>query len=218
MGSFIGSFGGGIETKYFGRKITMQTANVITLCGFLVTRFGYNIVMLYIGRLLIGYANGLLQQSAPVYTSEINQPKLRKFTGTFFALSFTTGFALFYTIGAFCYWRDALSYVSIWPVINFGLLFACPKSPTWLMNKGRNTEAISTIKEIRNDERVAKLELERMENNMEEQRKRCEERKSSSYLRDQLNIISQGTFIRPFLVLLLSRDYKLLVSILSHKL
>ena len=201
VGTFIGSFGGGLETKYFGRKITMQTANLVTLCGFIVTRFGYNIVLLYIGRFLIGYANGLFQQSAPLYTGEINQPTFRKFTGTFFALSFTAGFALFYTIGAFCYWRDALTYVCIWPAINFLLLFACPKSPTWLMNKGRKVEAVSTIRNLRNNEKVAKFEIDRMEKNMEEQLTGCAENNDTSYLRDQLNIVLRGTFLRPFLVL-----------------
>ena len=90
LGSFVGTLGGGIQTQYLGRKITMRTANVVILCGFLFTYFGYSITMLYIGRLLIGYSNGLWTQSAPVYTGEISQPKLRKFTGSFFAMSFVS--------------------------------------------------------------------------------------------------------------------------------
>ena len=157
--------------------------------------------MLYTGRFLIGYSNGLWCQSGPVYTGEINQPKIRKFTGSFFTLSFTIGFALTYTLGSFCYWRDALISVSVWPVINFLLLFACPESPTWLMNKGRISDAKNTIKKIRNDDRVSQHEIDRMEENIQEQLTQRTNNKRSSYLQEQVDIITRGTFIRPFLVL-----------------
>ena len=147
----------------------MQTANFVVLCGFIVSRFGYNVSLLYLGRLLIGFSNGLWQQATPVYTGEINQAKMRKVTGTFFTVSFTFGFALIYTLGAFCYWRNALNYVAIWPVLNFILLFFCPESPTWLANKGRSEDARRMIGKIRMNDKVAELEISRMEKNIEAQ-------------------------------------------------
>lgn len=201
VGTFIGGFGGGFQNQYLGRKKTMLTANLIVLCGFLITRFAYTVPMLYAGRFLIGYTNGLWTQSAPIYTGEVNQPRLRKFTGSLFMVSFTVGYALVYMIGAVCYWRDAVTVVSVWPAINFLLLFACPESPTWLMNKGRKTDAIRTVKLIRNNEHVSQIEIDRMERNMQAQQMQKREDKSASYVREQLNIMRRGTFIRPFLVL-----------------
>ena len=87
VGSFFGSLVAGVQIRYCGRKFTMQTANIVILCGFLASRFGYNVSLLYIGRVLIGYSNGLWQQCAPVYTGEINQAKIRKITGSFFVVS-----------------------------------------------------------------------------------------------------------------------------------
>ena len=201
VGSFFGSLVAGVQIRYCGRKFTMQTANIVILCGFLASRFGYNVSLLYIGRVLIGYSNGLWQQCAPVYTGEINQAKIRKITGSFFVVSFTFGFALIYTLGSFCYWRDALNYIAIWPILNFIFLFACPESPTWLVNKGRSQEAKCMIEKIRMNDRVAKLEIARMEKNKKAQELRCQEDKDRSYIANTLNVIGRGTFIRPFLVL-----------------
>ena len=201
VGTFVGTFGGGLQTKYFGRKMTLQTANVVILVGLLVTRFGYSMPMLYAGRLLIGYSNGIWTQCAPVYTAEISQAQLRKFTGSLFSVSFTMGFALAYVLGVSLYWRDALNGVVIWPVINFVLLFACPESPTWLMNKGRKSEAIKIIERMRNNDDVSKSELARLEQNMQHQLGGNVDKKNTSSCQETLSIITRGTFVRPFLVM-----------------
>ena len=179
----------------------MLTANVIALCSFILTRFALNIPMLYIGRLLIGYTNGIWTSAAPLYTGEINQPKLRKFTGALFNLSFNVGYTLLYIIGAVCDWRDVVVIVSIWPCINFLLLFFCPESPTWLILRERKMDAIQTLKKIRGNDKVAELEILRMEMNIQAQRLHKVDHSGSSSVREKLNVVMRGTFMRPFLVL-----------------
>ena len=101
IGSFIGSFGGGLTCEYFGRKKAMMIENLIVTCGYLCIWLSNGIPLLFFGRFLTGYANGSNKPSILPYTSEICQPRLRKFTGTLFVTSYTSGYAIMYILGSF---------------------------------------------------------------------------------------------------------------------
>jgi hypothetical protein len=77
----------------------------------------------------------------------------------------------------------------------------CPESPTWHILKRRKDIAFNVLTALRGDKEVAKMEIARIEKNVEDQKIIQGQRHKSSYIKEQLNIISKGTFIRPCVVL-----------------
>ena len=172
----------------------------VAFAGFLFLRFANDIPMFYIGSFLGGYTNGLNSAVMPTYVGEINQPKIRRFTGSFLVLAFTIGFAFTKLIGLFVSWRGTLSIIMALPCIGFLLFFICPETPTWYMLKGRNEMATATIITLRGDPEVANKEISRIKSNQEKQKNIDSSTSQSSYVKSQLKIITKGTFIRPCMV------------------
>ena len=182
----------------------MMIENVIVSVGFLCIWLATGIPLLFIGRFLTGYANGSNKSSIIPYTSEICQPKLRKFTGTLFVVCYTSGYALMYILGVFLHWRQISIILAIWPLVSLALLFLCPESPSWLLIKGRKQDAHNALFRIRGDKHVVEREILRMQNNIKMQHASTGQTKSSSQSSTfGISRFNKGTFIRPFLVLVI---------------
>ena len=191
----------GLLCSYFGRKKTMILANLLSLSGFLFLRFSVNVAMLYISRIIAGFSFGLCFANIPPYTGEISQPRIRKFTGSFMPTFYNIGFVITFGLSTFLKWRTILSIVLCSPCVNIILLFFCPESPTWFMNQGKKESAIAYMKALRGDSEIALKEIKRIENNLEKQREKAITTHSSSFVRKKWEILSKGTFIRPFIVI-----------------
>ena len=150
----------------------------------------------------MGYAAGSDQIASSSYTGEICHPNTRKFTGTFGALFYTLGYAIMYLLGVFFHWRETLSIIMIWPLVCVIGLYFCPDSPTWLLIKGRTNEATNSMRYLRGTKQDAEIEIKKLENNMEEQRAHLESLEDKSYLKTCYILLKQGTFLRPFLIIL----------------
>ena len=198
IGSTVGTLFCGIKSGYLGRKKTVLIAHAVALIGALCIVFANNVALFYTGNFLSGYTNGVFCGLLPIYTSEINQPKIRKFTGTFLNNTFLLGFSLTYLVGWLSAWKVAAYIQTVWPCVIFIFLLVCPESPTWLIANGKRDLAAKTLIELRGNTDVAMEELERIEDNLEKQK--VAEKVHSSYARDQLKLVTKGIFIRPCLV------------------
>jgi MFS family permease len=183
-----------------GRKKTVLITQAVAFLGALCIVFAKTVTLFCIGNFLAGYTNSVFMGVAPIYTSEINQPKIRKFTGSFLANSFFLGLALTYLVGWLSTWKVAAYIQTIWPCIIFVFLLFCPESPTWLIVNGRHDLARETLIQLRGDEEVAMKELSRIKDNLEKQKLGTTENIQSTYARDQLKLVTKGTFVRPCLV------------------
>ena len=186
-----------------GRKYSMMVDCAITLAGLISIRLANSFVLLFVGRLLTGYSDGSNKTSILPYTSEISQPQIRKFTGSLFNLFYSCGFAFMFMLGALFDWRTVVSITTVWPCLIFILLAFCPKSPTWLLINGRETDAYNAMKKLRGDESIVKIELLRVRQNLEKQegQNRSEGQNASLYKRIK-RLLFRGTFLRPFLVII----------------
>lgn len=61
----------------FGRKFTIQTGAMICLIGATLQAAAQNLAMILVGRILAGWAVGLLSMSVPVYQAEFAHPQSR---------------------------------------------------------------------------------------------------------------------------------------------
>lgn len=61
----------------FGRKATIQLGALICLVGATLQAAAQNLPMIFIGRILAGWAVGLISMSVPVYQAECAHPRSR---------------------------------------------------------------------------------------------------------------------------------------------
>jgi MFS family permease len=76
-GAVFGSLMGGFTMDRFGRKMTIQMGALICMVGAILQAASVNLGMMLAGRIMAGWAVGLLSMSVPVYQSECAHPKIR---------------------------------------------------------------------------------------------------------------------------------------------
>uniref|UniRef100_A0A6N2KS34 Major facilitator superfamily (MFS) profile domain-containing protein n=1 Tax=Salix viminalis TaxID=40686 RepID=A0A6N2KS34_SALVM len=91
LAALVSSIGASIATRTYGRRPTMMASGVLFAAGAIVNGFAKNVVMLIVGRLLLGFGIGCANQSVPIYLSEVAPYKFRG--------AFNMMFQLFITIG-----------------------------------------------------------------------------------------------------------------------
>ena len=170
IGGTLGTLLCGMKSYHLGRKKTVLITQLVSITGALCILFSKDVAIFYLGNFLLGYTNGVFLGIAPIYTGEINQPSVRKFTGSFLSLTFLLGYAITYLVGSITTWRIAASIQLGWPCVAFLLLLACPESPTWLLLEGKKELAFETLLNLRGDALVAVKEMERIEKNLEHQK------------------------------------------------
>lgn len=77
LAAVIGSLQGGLTMDRFGRKATIQLGALICLVGAALQAAAQNLSMILVGRILAGWAVGLLSMSVPVYQAEFAHPTSR---------------------------------------------------------------------------------------------------------------------------------------------
>ena len=63
----------------FGRKFTIQMGAFICMIGAILQSSARNLAMILVGRILAGWAVGLMSMSVPVYQAEVANPRSRGF-------------------------------------------------------------------------------------------------------------------------------------------
>jgi MFS family permease len=76
-GAVFGSLMGGTTMDRFGRRWTILIGALINLLGACLQTGAQNLAMILVGRILAGWAVGVLSMSVPIYQSECAHPKTR---------------------------------------------------------------------------------------------------------------------------------------------
>jgi MFS family permease len=76
-GAVFGALMGGSTMDRVGRKVTVQLGAVIALAGGVLQAAAPNLASILVGRILSGWAVGLMSMSIPVYQSECAHPEVR---------------------------------------------------------------------------------------------------------------------------------------------
>ena len=189
VGCVIGVSGAGWLSDKFGRKMILLLAASLFTISALGCAVAFNFSELSIYRFIGGMGVGIASMLSPLYISEISPPKLRGRLVALYQLAITIGILFSFFVNAWLLntsvssafanpsmhlifvdevWRGMLGMEAI-PAISFFLLvLAIPKSPRWLVVKGKieNAERIlSTLvgreaaaKEIKEIEETVALE------------------------------------------------------------
>ncbi|WP_299524880.1 sugar porter family MFS transporter [uncultured Lutibacter sp.] len=168
IGALAGAACSGILSKSIGRKKSLIIAAIL----FAISAWGSglpsilpeSISLMVFFRILGGIAIGMASMNAPMYIAEIAPANKRGTLVTFYQLAIVIGFfAVFlatYFIGngmtesenismgwRYMFWSELI------PAFLFlSLLFFVPKSPRWLMMKGKENEAKDVLTKIHGEE------------------------------------------------------------------
>ncbi len=145
--------------------------------------------VLYLGRILLGLANGFFVTFSNVYTAEVAPAHLRGVMVALFAYWVNIGSILGSVVDNYTRTRlDKTSYqiplgcLYIVPTILAVALFFVPESPRWLLHHGRDQQARASLEKLRGnaiERQYLELEWAEMVRGTEEERKNS---KSVSFL------------------------------------
>jgi MFS transporter, SP family, galactose:H+ symporter len=163
VGAAFGALGSGWMAKAIGRKYSLMIGAALFACASGLCAFAWSPVVLIIGRVFLGLAVGIASFTAPLYLSEIAPTTMRGAMISLHQLMVTVGIlAAFISNTAFSGagdWRWMLGVIAF-PAIALliGLLFL-PRSPRWLMSRGRDAEAAKVLERLRSDSNAVETEM-----------------------------------------------------------
>ncbi|TYI02936.1 hypothetical protein ES332_A11G302400v1 [Gossypium tomentosum] len=151
IGSLIGAAISGKITDLFGRKPTMWILNLFYIGGWLAIAFTKAPWLLNLGRLSLGFTNGISNYLASIYVAEITTKNVRgRFT---IIVQFLTGWGVsfMFVVGSFVHWRTLALLATIPGLLQLLLLFFIPESPQWLAKFDREKELEAALLCLRGD-------------------------------------------------------------------
>lgn len=174
----IGALIGGKISDAIGRRTTIIVLAVMFFVGVLVAVFSPGFTILVVGRIILGLAVGGASTVVPVFLAELapfeirgsitGRNELAIVVGQFAA--FVVNYILFATLGHVeGVWRIMFGVCALPAVALFFGMMRMPESPRWLVEKGRDDEALAVLKTVRSEDR-ALAELRQVETIREEEK------------------------------------------------
>lgn len=165
-----------------GRKSILIVVAFLYALSALMSAYASSYEMLYIARMIGGFAFGAALILAPTYIAEISSSKNRGKLVSIQQLNIVLGFFAAFlsnyylnslnTQGSSIFtdstvWRWMLGVEFLPAVLYFVFMFFVPKSPRWLYTKGNINEAKRILNRIHGNE-IAKIEIDSIERNFKE--------------------------------------------------
>ncbi|OQE26601.1 hypothetical protein PENSTE_c005G05511 [Penicillium steckii] len=156
LGSFASSLVAGFFSSYLGRRQALWLACIVNAiaCGIQIGTSSPGV--LYLGRLLLGFANGFFVTFSNIYTAEVSPAHMRGVIVALFAYWVNIGSILGAVVDNKTKERmDPLSYriplacLYIVPTFLFVALFFVPESPRWLLHRGKEGDARKALEQLR---------------------------------------------------------------------
>jgi major inositol transporter-like SP family MFS transporter len=174
----VGALIGGKISDRIGRRTTIIVLAVMFFVGVLVAVFSPNFAILVAGRIILGLAVGGASTVVPVYLAELapfeirgsitGRNELAIVSGQFAA--FVVNYILFATLGhVHGVWRIMFGVCALPAIALFFGMLRMPESPRWLVEKGRDDEALAVLKTVRSEDR-ALAELAQVEQVTEDEK------------------------------------------------
>ncbi|XP_004298157.1 PREDICTED: sugar transport protein 13-like [Fragaria vesca subsp. vesca] len=156
LAALTATFAASRTTRTLGRKATMLIAGIFFIFGTILNAAAVNLVMLIIGRLLLGCGVGFANQAVPLFLSEIAPTRIRGALNILFQLNVTIGilFANLINFGTAKItggwgWRLSLGLGGIPAVmLTVGSLIVVD-TPDSLITRGKLEEGKAALKKIR---------------------------------------------------------------------
>ncbi|XP_008223840.1 PREDICTED: sugar transport protein 10-like [Prunus mume] len=161
IAALVASFFASSVTRKFGRKISIFVAGLVFLIGSVLNGVANNIVLLIIGRLLLGIGVGFANQSVPVYLAEMAPTKIRGALNMGFQMAITIGILVAGLVnfgtakikGGYG-WRVSLALAAVPSLILTVAAIFLPDTPNSILERGHPEKAKKMLKKIRGTDDV----------------------------------------------------------------
>ena len=175
----VGALIGGQISDAIGRRKTIIVLAIMFFVGVLLVIFSPGFEILVIGRIILGLAVGGASTVVPVYLAELAPYEIRgSITGrnelaivlgqfAAFVVNAILGATLGHIEGV---WRIMFGICALPAIALFVGMLRMPESPRWLVEKGRDDEALAVLKTVRSEDR-ALAELAQVEQVTEDEKK-----------------------------------------------
>ncbi len=156
----------GLLADRFGRRPILIATALVFVAGAIVSAIADSLVLLLIGRLLVGIGIGGASMLTPLYLSEIAPAKERGALVSFNQLAVTLGILASYLVGygfaASGAWRWMLGLGGVPGVVLAASMLLLPETPRWLAGHGHIDRARAALLRLRGsgtnvDEEVRQL-------------------------------------------------------------
>ncbi|EPQ30516.1 uncharacterized protein PFL1_02042 [Pseudozyma flocculosa PF-1] len=165
LGAWVGVLANGYLADRLGRKLCTVLACFIFIIGVIIQActHGGNYDYILAGRTVTGLGVGSLSMVVPLYNAELAAPEIRGSLVSLQQLAITFGIMISYWITygtnyiggtgegqSSAAWLIPIT-IQILPalILAAGMAFVVPESPRWLMNEGRDQEALNVIANLR---------------------------------------------------------------------
>ena len=146
----------GSLSDFLGRRYSVLLGAVFFTVGGGLQALADSQSTLLLGRVLGGFAVGILSTIVPMFNAELSAPEVRGIMNTLFQLAITLGILFAFTFNLFTRyalgdggWRWSLAMQSgLSAVLVLGIGFL-PESPRWFMKKRREQDARAVLKRLR---------------------------------------------------------------------
>ncbi|KAI5287584.1 hypothetical protein KEM54_005886 [Ascosphaera aggregata] len=159
-GAAIGALCGGLLLDRWGRKIPIQIGAVVGFVGAAIQCGAVSLGMMLVGRIVAGWAVGLLSMAVPVYQAECAHPKTRgliiglaqQMIGIGFIISGWTGYGCNHAPESSTFqWRFPLGFQCVpAAILAVGMPFF-PESPRFLVLATKYDQAMASLRKLHYD-------------------------------------------------------------------
>ncbi|BCS21906.1 sugar porter family MFS transporter [Aspergillus puulaauensis] len=159
-GACVGALTAGLTIDRLGRRGTIQIGGFIAMIGAILQCAAKNLAMILVGRIIAGWAVGILSMSVPVYQAECAHPRSRglivglaqQMIGVGFIVSTWIGYGSLHAPDTnSVQWRFPLAFQAL-PAIMLAIgMFFLPESPRHLIEKNKDEEAMKIMRRLHYD-------------------------------------------------------------------
>ncbi|KAI1206359.1 general substrate transporter [Annulohypoxylon truncatum] len=154
-GAFLGAIIQAPTSNRWGRRSANLVAAFITIVSGVLQSASYHIEMLLVGRVICGIGGGMMIANSPVYMSEVAPPHTRGLLVGFHGVGIGTAYAVCSLFGLiFSFVQNPVQWRLVYIVQTaLAVGFACsilylPESPRWLMENGKEEQAIAELRKL----------------------------------------------------------------------
>ncbi|KAK8712571.1 hypothetical protein V6N13_147808 [Hibiscus sabdariffa] len=191
IGAILGAAICGKITDWLGRKMTMWILNLFYISGWLAIAFTKVPWLLDLGRLSLGFTNGISGYLASIYIAEITTKNVRGRYAAIMPLMICWGMSFMYVVGSFVDWRTLALIATIPGLVQLLLLFFIPESPRWLAKVRRDKELEAALLCLRGNKSNISDEATEIKDYVESLK---------SFSKEGVFKIFQKKYVRPLLV------------------
>ncbi|KAI8338270.1 general substrate transporter [Chlamydoabsidia padenii] len=153
VGGLVGALLAGPMAESLGRRDSMIAINVTFFIGAILLSLSTSSAQFAIGRIFVGIGSGFMTVVISMYIAEITPPRFRGTLGSLLQLFMTIGILVIELIGlgtsSAVGWRIVVMLTIVPTIIQLICLPMCPRSPRWLVSKGRIDEARESLLRLR---------------------------------------------------------------------